>query len=339
MKKLTSLAAILLFAVVFTVPAHGVVKKTGQTGLQFLKVDMSARSAAMGGAFLMVGDDASAMFHNPAGMAKVSGLDAFGSITQWIADISYNAGGLALNIGNLGTIGVNAIFADYGNIQGTRVARAADTPEQIEAGYVPTDIGNVGALAAGISYARSLTSKFTVGGGVRYVVQSLGENDIITDVGDTTLVKNKVSGYSIDFGTIFYPGLLPSLRVGMSIKNFSPEFEYEKESFQLPLTFVMGVAVDLFDFVGSGGNNSLLLTLDALHPRDYTERIHVGAEYWFANMVALRGGYKSNYDEESWSIGGGLKLSLGGIALKVDYAYSDFGVFNNVNRFTIGASF
>jgi len=79
--------------------------------------------------------------------------------------------------------------------------------------------------------------------------------------------------------------------------------------------------------------------MDYLHPRDYTERIHMGAEFMFMDMVALRAGYKTNYDIESLSLGGGVKLALGGFALKVDAAYSLMEDFDDVMRFTVGASF
>ena len=334
MKKIISYVAIVMLSLVLAAPAHAVIKKTAQTGLQFLKSDMSARSAGMGSAFVMVGNDATAMFHNPAGIAYItSGFDAFATMTQWIADISYSAGGVAYSLGNLGTVGLNFVSADYGTIIGTVVS-------DVEAGYEETGNLDVGALSVGAVYARQLTDKFTVGGQVRYAYQHLGSSTIPTAVaGETEEVENEVTGLAYEIGTIFYPGLFSSLRMGMSIKNFSPQFKYQEEAFQLPLTFVMGFAVDAFEILGMGGSSSLLLAMDAIHPRDYTERIHLGAEFGFMNMAFLRAGYKFNYDVESLSLGGGINYSLGGIGLKVDAAYSLMEDFDNVMRFTIGASF
>ncbi len=305
------------------------IKKVAQTGLQFLKVDMSPRSAAMGGANSMVAYDASALFSNPAGMALMtSQADAFVSQISWIADISYNAGGAAFTAGNIGTFGINFISADYGEIQGTRV-------ESSERGYELTQKLDVGAYAVGLGYARKLTNKFSVGGHINYVGQHLGQS--VLEEGEDPK-ENRVSGLAYDFGTIFYPGL-QSVRFGMSIRNFSPEFKYETETFQLPLTFRIGLAVDVLDFLGGMENHSLLLNVDALHPRDYTERIHIGSEYMFSNLLALRAGYKTNYDEEGLSLGFGVNYEISGIGLRVDYAYSAFGVFNSVSRIGIGASF
>ena len=49
--------------------------------------------------------------------------------------------------------------------------------------------------------------------------------------------------------------------------------------------------MDIFDFMPSlQESQSLVLAIDAVHPRDYTERIHVGGEYWYMDMIALRAG-------------------------------------------------
>jgi len=99
--------------------------------------------------------------------------------------------------------------------------------------------------------------------------------------------------------------------------------------------------MDIFDFMPSlQESQSLVLAIDAVHPRDYTERIHIGGEYWYMDMIALRAGYKYNYDEEGLSAGVGIKYAVeGGFGIKIDYSYSDLGVFDAVNRISIGASF
>jgi len=329
MKKIIILLMLVFMGVLLLTPLHPGVKKVAQTGLQFLKVDVGARAAAMGGSYIMVGNDASAIFYNPAGIARSeSNIDFFLSNTQWIAEINYISGAVTKNFGSIGTFGLSYATADYGDdIIGTRYADS-------EIGYVETGKMSVGAFAIGLSYARAMTNKFTIGGQIKYAYQNLGENTLST--GKTS--KNEVSGLAYDFGTIFYPGFR-SLRIGMSIRNFSPEFKYVEEGFELPLTFILGAAIDVMDFMDQE-NNSLLISLDALHPRDYTERINLGAEYWFMKKFALRAGYKFNYDTEGLSAGFGIKQNIGFINLLVDYAYSDAGeYFDAIHRFSIGGSF
>ncbi len=327
MKKLIILLVAIFTAAIITIPAHAALKKVSQTGFQFLKIDVAPRAAAMGGAYTLTGNDASAMFYNPAGMAMMQhNVDFFSSRTQWIADISYSVAGIAKNFDKWGTVGASFIFSDYGDIIGTRVAKN-------EQGYEKTGNIDVGAYAIGVSYAKSLTDKFSVGGQIKYAAQHLGDN-VFTEGGKS--YKNEVSGFAFDFGTIFYPGF-ESLRFGMSVNNFSGQFQYEEDPFQLPLTFKIGVAMNVMDLLGDY-ENPLLIAIDAIHPRDYTERIHIGGEYWYKNMIAFRTGYKFNYDEEGFSVGIGFKRTIAGTNMKLDYAYSDLGRFNAVSRVSLGIS-
>jgi len=311
------------------VPAHAQISKVAQTGLQFLKVEMSPRAAALGGAYTLIGNDATAMFANPAGLAlSENRIDVFVGYVPWIADINYNAIAAKADLGNIGTIGVHYIGTDYGDdIIGTRWSSATD------AGFIETGTVNVTAGALGVAYARSLTDKFSIGGQVKHTFQSLGENLFA----DSTTVKNEVSGLAYDFGTIFYPGY-KSLRFGMSIRNFAADFKYQEDSFSLPLTFRMGMAMDVLDFMGDH-SNQLLVAVDAIHPRDFTERLNLGAEYILNNMFAFRVGYRVNYDLEGLTAGFGANLNLGPTRLRLDLAYADMGIFGSSNRMAVGFAF
>jgi long-subunit fatty acid transport protein len=196
MKKSFIIILTVLLTVLFIGPAHSQMKKLGQAGLPFLKIDVSAREAAMAGAYTLAGDDATAMFSNPAGLAMAkTNADVFVGRINWFADISYNALAAMYSFEEWGTFGVSFMNADYGQIIGTRVA---DT----EKGYVETGDVGVNAYVVGFSYARALTNKFTVGAQVKYTYQHLGGNTFP----DGSWVKNEVDGFAFDFGTIFYPG-------------------------------------------------------------------------------------------------------------------------------------
>ncbi len=327
MKRITLVITVMVLCIALIMPAHAVMKKLAQTGLQFLKIDMSPRAAAMGGSYMMVGADATALFYNPAGIVySGNSLDFFASQTQWVADISYTASALTKNMGNLGTFGVSVVYANYGDdIEWTEIDATSD------AGFKNlTDAVDVGAYAVGVGYGRQLTNKFSIGGQIKWAAQKLGSS--LQETGEYE--ENSVSGLAYDFGTIFYPGY-KSLRIGMAIRNYSAQFEYEEESFQLPLTFTIGVAMDLLDFMGEH-ENALLLSVDAVHPRDYTERLNIGAEFLLMDMFAVRAGYRYNYDEEALTLGAGLNYTLSGLNVKIDYAYCPLSNFDTVNRFSIG---
>lgn len=270
MRKLTLFLIVVFLCMVIAVPSHSVIKKVGQTGLQFLKIDVGARAAAMGGAFFMVGTDADALFYNPAGIAYMSSkYDIFVSRTEWIANIKYNAAGIVASLGNWGNFGISVLSSDYGDIKGTRYSSA-------DIGYVDTGLLDVNAYAIGLAYARRMTDKFTMGGQVKYTKQHLGDNLF---PGNKT-VNNEVSSAAYDFGTMFYPGFR-SLRIGMSVRNFAPQVVYQQETFELPLTFMVSAAIDALDLINEEHRHSFLIALDALHPRDYTERLHLGGEFWY----------------------------------------------------------
>lgn len=298
--------------------------KLAQTGFQFLGVSSDARAAAMGEAFTTVEGQSSALFYNPAGLARLSSvIDMTASHNSWIADITHQAFSVALNPweGRYGVFGISALTVDYDEIQGTMVW---GNPE----GYIDTEIFNPGAIAIGIGYAICLTDKFAVGGQIKHVAQSLGKS-VIPGEG---VKKNLVSAIAFDFGTIYHTGFFKSLVLGMSVRNFSEEVKFEWESFQLPLTFRMGLSINALDlFIDNPENHSLLIIMDAVHPRAYPEYIDLGGEYLFMDIFALRLGYMFRRDECGLSMGFGLQK----FGFSFDYAYTPFGVFNNVNRFTV----
>jgi len=310
MKKLTLIITVIFLCTALIMPSHAVMKKLAQTGMKYLAMDVVPRAIAMGGSYMMVGADATALFYNPAGIAYTEkSIDFFASQTEWVANISYMAGGLVKNMGNLGVFGVSMIYSDYGDdIQGTKRTTT-------DKGYEDTEKIDVGAYAVGVAYGKQLTNKFSIGGQIHYATQKLGTSVIMEG---EPAKENKVSGITYDFGTIFYPGY-KSLRIGMTLRNYSGEFEYEEETFQAPLTFAIGAAMDVLDLLGEH-ENALLLSIDAVHPRDYTERLNIGGEFLFMDMFAIRAGYRYNYDEEGLTLGAGLNYTLSGLNVRVDYA-------------------
>lgn len=262
------------------------------------------------------------------------------NITKWIADISYNNAILAINGGVWGNFGINVSYADYGEVEGTLVSSTDP------AGYIDVGSLEVNSYIIGISYSRRLTGKFTTGAQVKYISQRLGANIYNpTDVWEDNAVANEVSGLAYDFGLIFFPEFpkLESFGIGMSVRNFSPEYHFmlgdsaqaRGESFQLPLNLTIGLAIDIFDILGDvNPGQSLMLAIDVIHPRDYTERVLIGAEYTYKGIM-LRLGYKFNYDEETLTAGVGFNFK----GVKVDYSYGKLDKFDMVNRASIGVAF
>jgi hypothetical protein len=105
----------------------------------------------------------------------------------------------------------------------------------------------------------------------------------------------------------------------------------------MPLDFRVGLAMDFFE--SEENPHFLTVTLEGTHPNDGPEKINAGVEYTLGNILTLRGGYRFNYDEESFTFGGGLRYSLGNMGARLSYAFVDFGRLMNVHMFSIGFSF
>jgi hypothetical protein len=332
MKKFTVFISLLIFVLSINATAA---TKVAQTGCGFLDVAAGARASGMGEAFTIIGQDATALFYNPSGIGEIeANFDLSVGATQWIADIDYLYLAGVLNAGVWGNFGFSLIAPDYGEIYGTKVA-------ENEAGYERTGLLDVSAFCAGVAYAREFTDKFTVGGQVKYVSQHLGANDFqvveISDEDTSVSVEsreNEISTLSYDFGLLFYPGF-KSFAFGMSVRNFSPRVTYERIGFELPLTFALGVGMDILDLFGEHPDYSLNVGLEGLHPRDWDEQYHVGGELSLKDMLFIRAGYKFNYYAEGLNAGFG--ISLGGV--RIDYAYSEHELYDMVNRVSAGFSF
>jgi hypothetical protein len=306
--------------------------RRAQTGLKFLGLSPSPRTSALGGAVTAGGRATSeALFSNPAHMGRMErAFDAAFNQVDWIADISYNSGSMAVSPANgaYGTFGVSLVFVDYGEFIGTR--RAGDTEE----GFVDTGAVTPSAMAIGFGYARELTDRFAVGGQAKFARQDLGESTMrhFSEHNYSATQQNTVNTIAFDFGIVYSTGF-ESLDFAVSARNFSRELRYEEFGFELPLNFSIGLSMDMLDLTQADPDiHSFVLSVDGERPRDFSEQVRVGGEYTFMDMLAVRGGYVYPSDEAGISLGAGLKAEILGGEFGFDYSYSQMGIFNNVNR-------
>lgn len=330
MIKKISISYVTLLTLMIT-SAYAANVKLAQTGFKYLSVSTDARGGALCDALTTVEMGSNSLFYNPAGMARMDNKIEFtASLNNWIADIKYNSFSLSLIPfkGRYGVLGLSFISVDYGNLQGTMVW-------ENDQGYVDTEIFQPTAFTSGIGYAKALSDKFSIGGQVKYARQNLGKSFVPAGE-DSVYIKNNIANaISYDFGTMCKTGY-KSLVFGMSVRNFSNEIKFEEEGFQLPLTFRIGLSMNILDIKDiSPELMSCLVSIDAVHSRDYPEQIKLGVEYKLLNMFSVRGGYVTPSDEQHYSFGFGVeKYGLG-----VDYAYTPFGIFKDVQRFTLKYAF
>jgi hypothetical protein len=237
-------------------------------------------------------------------------------------------------MGEWGALGVSFTSFYMDEMEITTVYNSEGTGEYYDAGD----------LAVGLSYARSLTDRFTFGITVKYVREFIW--------------NESASQMAVDVGSLYRTDFM-NLRLGMAVRNFGGKMKFSGEDidqrlqeeldrqqdnnprverlspeFRLPQVFQMGLA---FDPVESE-NARLTLLADVDVPSDNTQRMIVAAEFNFRDLAYLRGGYRFNYDEGALSLGGGLYINAGGLMTRLDYAFSARGVFGNVHQFGLGFS-
>ncbi len=298
--------------------------RVGQTGWQFLHLPTTARTAALADVKNgLINNNVTAIFNNPANMVEVENMDASFTKINYVADISYMTAAFAKNFGKLGNFGLFFANLDVGDMVRTKNLYNSDLGITERSGDIETF--TAGDIQIGLSYARRITDRLSIGGNVSYIQENL----------DQTEVKN----WNTDFGLHYRTGF-KSLRLSMVARNFGPDKEFTgftelygvPQSVRMPVDFRLGIGFDPISIE----NHRISTYLEGVHPNDGPERVHAAVEYSFLNFFALRGGYKFNYDEQGLTFGGGLRYSAGGFGGRVDYAYVDFGRLTQVHMFSLG---
>jgi len=338
MKKSFNLltAALLIVTLTFSAYAQVGLKKVGQSTMNFLLVSISPRASGLGEAYCALGTGVESLLFNPAGISETENrFEMQTYTTRWIGDINYLGGSFIWNLRQYGALGFSLLSVDYGTIYGTSLLYDSEK-DQYPLGYI--DLGkvdNVGAFACGLTYGRAISTQFLIGGDMRIVGQNLGQTQL-----ESGLKNNNAVKLVFDAGIKYNTGFR-SFRFGMAIRNFSSNIKREEVEEQLPLMFTMGMAIDLLDVVAPvlSRANSLNLAIDFLHPNNYSERVYYGLEYLLFDRFAIRGGYQTNQDLASWSTGIGMNYNIGKTNLRFDYSYSNFDLFDGVNRLALGIAF
>jgi len=336
----TTMFVLISFLLFSSLGFAGGVTKVGTTAAGFLSIDVGARAVSMGGAFVAVAEDATAMYWNASGIARIEKYTLLFHHTKWLADVSHNYMGVILPVQSIGSFGVNITSLTMDDMERTTISNPEGTGEYFSAG----------SYALGLCFARNLTDRFAIGFNVKYINEQI--------------YHSAASSVAFDVGTIFNTQFY-GLKIGMSITNYGSKMQMQgkdmltqvdvneqvagdneninaylkTDEFDLPLLFRVGVAIDVLK---DSENSNLLLAVDALHPNNDTESLNIGAEYVYNNMLFLRGGYNTLFAKDSESgmaLGAGLSINAGNTSVMFDYAYHDFGILNDVQIFSVGLAF
>jgi hypothetical protein len=323
---------ILIYSFIFSTLLFAQNPNLGTSGAQFLKIPLGANESGMAGAVVALTNDASSVFWNPAGIAKIQGVNLHFSYMKWFDLFNMNAAAIAYNLGDMGVIGASVISFSTGQIEIT----TEQSPNGTGQYYNAQDI------AIGVTYARYLTTEFNVGVTVKYVNQGIWHEN--------------AAGFAFDIGTQ-YALDFQNLTIAMSMTNFGANLQFEGEdletrkqydpnfplsrlapadlrttSYPLPLNFQVGMGFDIYksDFIKIIGG------IDAVHPNDNKERVQFGTQISAFDRFFIRGGYIFNHDTQNFSLGAGANVPSGNTLIQFDYSYSNYNILPVVHRISMG---
>jgi hypothetical protein len=228
----------------------------GLSGAQFLTIEQGARGLGMGGAYTAVTDDASALWWNPAGLARAEYKEVALSHTAYIENVATEYVGLIRPVSQLhGTVGASVTYLSIPGIDG------------FDAAGNPTGKLTAGGYSGALSYGTLLIPGLTAGATAKYISQKLG-----TASG---------TGFAADLGAQYRDG---NYGLGLVVQNVGPSFKIGSSSDPLPREIRGGIFYIPF--------NHVTVALDEEKPYNDTVRAHVGAEWLVSQMIRLRAGFQ-----------------------------------------------
>jgi hypothetical protein len=291
----------------------------GQTTYDFLRVDMSARAAALGGSFVSNNDDVDVIFYNPAGMNFLEKNPASFSFVKHLLDINLFSVAFSTEFENIGRFGTAVKYINYGTFD------QAD-----EFGNRTGEFG-AGELAFLVGYANEFSPNFYYGANAKFIYSSIADKSS--------------SAVGADLG-INYEFPAQQLNLAAAVLNLGTQISsYINTKEDLPLDVVIGVSKRLervpvrlsLDFHQLNKKRD-----DALQ---HLKGFSVGAEFYLSEVFTLRFGY-DNERRSDLKVGSsaGIAGFNGGLGVKVSeyqfsYGYSSLGLVGAMHRIGVSTSF
>ena len=328
--------ALLLCAVVPFLAMGQEFSTVGHASANFLKIPVEPVGASLGNSLVASAKGVLGLYWNPAALAYTEGTEVLFSRMNWLGDTHLSFVGIARDIGP-GVIGVSVTALTMDDMEITTELQPDGTGEQYSSG----------SYAVGLTFGLKIIDRFSFGGTVKYIHEYIWETS-----GST---------YGFDLGSV-YTTDFHHLRIGMRITNFGremtftgapidnkpeevaqsgisypydPRLERIAEESPLPQAFNVGISFEPVQLEGQ----RITLTAAVNDPNDNVTQMEYGGEYCWNEMVFIRAGYKTGFDEQNFSGGLGLKALLAGVTTGVDFAYGAFGQLGSVGVLSLRLGF
>jgi len=226
-------------------------------------------------------------------------------------DMYYEYLSYVQHIRGVGSFGASIVFLTYGAIEFTD-----------ETGAVIGE-GHPFEFTFALSYGSSLSSSLKWGMTGKFIHSRLSEQGAGLERGEGI-----ASAFALDAGILYK--ITERLQFGAALTNLGPNITYIDAAQSDPLPRNLGVGLS-YKLINTTYNKLIVQTevnklLTNLHKGigrelEYAIR-NVGAEYWYANLIALRAGYVYDKEGQVRHPTFGMGLELGGARLDVAYVPS-----------------
>jgi len=261
---------------------------------------LSPRARAMGGAFVAVSDDETAVFTNPAGLADQEVIGVYGSYVDLFGYSYLNLGSFAATMPTpKGTVGL-----------GVRMFSVEHNGVDLEKEYTIS-------LGHGLMLMKDVHSSLAFG----YTANLYGLSFEAESVSGDDLGSANAVGFDV--------GVMGTLRgrtsFGFFMKNINNPKMGDADTEDLPQWFTTGVAYSPY-----GG---VTTSLELQKQDDEDLRACFGVESEVTDMITVRAGLQNNPNRVS--AGFGAKWQ----SIRVDYSYTSHATLPGSHHFGLGYTF
>jgi hypothetical protein len=267
----------------------------------FDNLDLSPRARALGGAFVALSNDETAIWTNPAGLAEQDGIGVYTSYVDLYGYDFLSLGSVAATFPskNLGT------FAVAGRLFGAEYRGV-----NLESEYTI-------AVGHGFSVMKDIHSSLALG----YTLNLYGLSFDAESVGGEDL--GSANAFGLDFGVV--GTLRDRTRFGFFAKNWNNPKMGDPDAEDLPQWFTAGVAYSPY-----GG----VETCVEIQKQDNQDlRGCFGLEFAIADYLTLRGGLQNEPNRLSLGVGTHWEN------MRIDYSFTSHETLPATHHFGLGYAF
>lgn len=294
-------------AVVLGVSGANAQGGAGSYAAPFLKIPVGARLMASPDAVAGMRPDASLMYSNPAFIAGLEHAEIFASTSEWLENLSFNSLGVALPLGNGGTVlGIGTTLLYSGGLKGYDESLNVVSEESYYNLGIDVTLGHrfggTGLSAAmGATYLRE---------------HVLPENG---------------SGVAFHIGASYWAG---RNLFHVAARDLGGSVSYDSGSWEIAPEWLAGGGRVFDSPLGQFFAGAQVAQSDA-----YGTRLQLGVDYRLNTMFTLRTGLNDNLDsaQPQSPFNAGFGMNYGPLSL--EYAYTPQEYFSSAHTFSLAFAF